>query len=74
MGTLTELFESLLPTALIAGVNVIDYWDLTFKEITLIIEAYKEREKNQLASNYNNALMTANYVWAFYSGNKVPTL
>ena len=74
MGTLTELFESLLRTALIAGVNVIDYWDLTFKEITLIIEAYKEREKNQLASNYNNALMTANFVWAFYSGNKVPTL
>ena len=74
MGTLTELFESKLPTALIVGVNVIDYWDLTFKEITLIIEAYKEREKNQLASNYNNALMTANFVWAFYSGNKVPTL
>jgi hypothetical protein len=60
---LGNLFDELLPTALFCNVSVFDFWDMTFGEIVLTIQAYNRRKeeemKAQCISDYNLADLIA---------------
>lgn len=46
--TLEDLFEKLLPAAIQAGMDFQQFWDSTYKEIIMYIQAYNRREENKL--------------------------
>ena len=59
------------------GVGVIEYWDLTLKELNLILQNYKEIEENRakerLVVNYNLACLTAQFVTLQFNGKPIPS-
>lgn len=66
-----------MPIALRAGVNILDYWNLTLKEITAILNNYKEveetRAKEQTIIMYNQAHMIADFVSLRLNGKSIPS-
>lgn len=53
------MFDSLLPTALQCGVKIFEFWDLTYGEIILIINAHnanlKAKMQQEAALNHQHA-------------------
>ena len=60
------MFEETLPIALLSGVSIQEYWDLTFGEIVIILKNYQKKEearvKEQLSATYNTAYLVASFV------------
>jgi len=53
-----ELFDMLLPICLECGVNIFDFWELTYGEIILVVNNYKQKEKARIQETayFNYAL------------------
>lgn len=62
----------LLPTAIKCGVSIFDYWDMTLKEINILIECYIETQEDKRVQNYNLAYMVAVFVNSSLSGKPIP--
>lgn len=77
--SLEKVFNDiLLPNALAAGISYFDYWNMTYGEITFHIKQYKARRelqaKEQLATNYNLAALTAQFTIGLLNGNPIPDI
>jgi len=46
------LFNYLLPIGLEAGIGILEFWDLTLGEITLIIKIDQKKRKDKVESNF----------------------
>lgn len=67
-----------MPIALRAGVNIFDFWNYTLKELTLILNNYKDSEeqraKEQITVSYNQAVMIAQFVGLQMNGKPIPSI
>lgn len=72
------MFEETLPIALLSGVGIQEYWDLTFGEIVIILKNYQKKEearvKEQLSTTYNTAQLVASFVGLSMNGKDIPTI
>lgn len=73
-----ELFERLYPNAIDCGIDVWQFWDMTLKEIRMVMESYQRKEetraKRELAINYNLAGLVSDFVARKLNGKKLPSL
>ena len=79
MPSLTDLIEQqILPGALKCGIKLFEFWEMTLKEIKLVIESYAENKNNELEQQkhyvYNNAYLTAVFVGCLFNGKQLPTI
>lgn len=72
--SLEEELNKCLPFALDAGYDVLDYWELTFGDIKLILNGLKRKKEDAIESSYNNATMIAGFVGLMLSGKPFPKL
>lgn len=74
------MLEGMLNNALQVGISYKDFWDLSFAEYRLIVDAYNtkqlESQKNTIAYNYLLARDISYFVGLAMSGNikKIPKL
>ena len=54
-----ELFEKSLPAALLAGISIFDYWDMTWGEIQLSLQAHR---KKMILKQKQQAIMDHAYI------------
>lgn len=76
--TLLELFDRMYPLALDCGIRYDEFWDMTLKEITQVMQSYTRKEerlaKQNLAMNYNLAGLVSDFVARKLNGKKIPSL
>lgn len=79
MPSLTNLIENeLLPNALRCGIRLFEFWEMTLKEIKLIIETFSENRKIEIEQQkhniYNTSFLTALFVGCVFNGKNIPTI
>jgi hypothetical protein len=52
-------FEELLKSAFITGLKVNEFWDMTFVEFEIWVEAYKEKQKYDMQELITQSYLTA---------------
>ena len=61
-----------------AGISIFDFWNYTLKELTLILNNYKEveeqRAKEAITISYNQAVMVAQFVGLQLNGKPIPSM
>ena len=66
-----------METALICGVSIKDYWNLTYGEIVKIVNAYQKKVEtdieNQKGIIYQTAYLTAVFIGTSMSGKPIPS-
>lgn len=76
--TFTQLFETLYTVAIKCGISIFDYWDYTYGEIVELINNYRERQeekqKQQLANDYQIALLTSIFTNRANNGKQPPAI
>lgn len=76
--TLDEYIEELLKRAIQFNINYFQFWEMSVKEITLVIEAMQEKTefeaKQKLMFDYNLAQDIAICVLNKMNGSRVPSL
>lgn len=76
--TFTQLFETLYTAAIKCGISVFDYWNYTYGEIVDLINAYREnqeeKQKQQLETNYQIALLTSIFTNRANNGKQPPAI
>ena len=64
--------------ALKCGIGVFEYWEMTYGEITDLIQIHREKEeektKTEIANNYQIATLTAIFINRANHGEAPPTL
>lgn len=74
-----KIIDDLLPLALQCGISIFDFYDMTFAEVRIVINAYFEKQKRELQQTasmvYAEASLTAMFVGKLISEKaKVLTL
>lgn len=68
----------LLPFALKCGIGLFDFWELTYGEILMLMNNYKEqreeKSKEEIANNYQIAYLTSIFTNKANNGKQPPTL
>lgn len=66
-----------MPLCLNAGITYFDFWELTLKEITIILQNYKEKEERRAKEittiMYNGSVMVAQFVNLGLNGKQIPS-
>lgn len=74
-----KIIDDLLPLALQCGISIFDFYDMTFAEVRIVINAYFDKQKRELQQTasmvYAEASLTAMFVGRLISDKtKVLTL
>ena len=59
------------------GIGILEYWELTLREILAVIESYKQNEEQRARDSllliYQQAVCTADFVTLRFNGKQIPT-
>ena len=77
--SLTQLIEEkLLPAAIRAGISIFDFWDMTIKEVKLVVELFVENRQNEQKAEkahlYNQSYLNALFIGKMLEGKPIPPI